>query len=152
MKVEKQKKLTVLLCPPGIWEFLREILDMDWRSTPFTHELCEQIMQALAQVRPTETNIPLFAFHTHSVTVRTREALFQTIGCLSAGKSLLVCIVLLADNEYQICKQEEQAQALETSAHAGNPASRSVPRPDPAPDAFLEQEYEDRASGSGQLE
>ena len=142
---------TALVCPQGVWELLRETLDMDSRSPAFTRNLREQIREALDQVHSSETNHPTFAFRVHSITVTSRDAMSQIVGQLASEGDALLCVIPLPEDEYEICVREDQARALEEAAHAaGQPEQLQTLHPVMAPDEHLEQAYEDQVSGSGE--
>jgi hypothetical protein len=88
----------------------------------------------------------MFAFRVSSLVVKTWKAMHWAVGRLTITDGLLVCVVPLPDGEYEICVRSDQARALEEAVRlAGHPVQI---RPEPAPDAHLDRDYEDRVSGN----
>jgi hypothetical protein len=145
----KKGTMTALVCPPGVWDLLGGVLMS--RSNAYVRELRKQTDEALTQVHTSETNHSMFAFRVHSITVNSRDAMSQIVGRLASKGEVLVCVIPLPEDAYEICVREDQARALDEAADAaGQPEQLSAPHPVHAPDEHLEQAYEDRVSGPGE--
>ena len=144
----KDGKTVVIVCPESAWLQIEETLQTDLQAVNFDQRTRAAIAKAyLALTVIEEPNAqPLFGFRVHAVIVKGWVAMCRLWGRLSASGGLLVATVPLPDDEYQVFVREEHADVLAEALkaiEANNPGMRDGP----APDAHLEEAYEDRVSG-----
>jgi hypothetical protein len=144
-------KTIVIVCPEFAWLQIEETLQTDMQAADFDKETRDAIAKAYETLTVIEgpNAHHLFGFRVHSATVKGWVTMCRLWGHLIVNDSLLVAVVPLPDDEYQIFVREDHAAALDEALIAID-ANNLCARKEQAPDAHLEEEYEDRVSGPGE--